>query len=167
MALKSETSEEKVIRYLSRAVEFIVVIAMAVVVAVVTTEVVMRYIFLHSLIITEELSRYLMVWIVFLGSALVIKDGEHIRISVFVNRLSPERRPIAELISHLFVLAFLAVVIVEGTRILPRVIDQYTTTLEISIFWFYLAIPCGSALMALFLLRKVRRLLTKGFADQG
>jgi C4-dicarboxylate transporter DctQ subunit len=59
------------LRLLSRLVESLIILGASTIVAIVTTEVVLRYLFSHSLIFTEELSRYLMVWIVFLGSSTV------------------------------------------------------------------------------------------------
>jgi len=69
-------------RFLSRLVEGFVIIGATVLVTIVTIEVGLRYIFGYSLIFTEEFSRYLMVWIVFVGSALAVKDSSHISINV-------------------------------------------------------------------------------------
>ena len=73
-------------RLLSRAVEGLIFLGATTIVTIVTTEVVLRYVFMHSLIFTEELSRYLMVWIVFLGSVLAVRDGAHIHINFLTKR---------------------------------------------------------------------------------
>lgn len=143
-------------RLLVRAIEGLVVIIASVVVAVVSVEVVLRYVFGVSLIVTEELSRYLMVWIVFLGAALAIHDDTHIRITAFTDRLPGRANALVELTARLLVLGFSILILVEGVRILPEQLQQQTTTLRVSIFWFYVAIPVGSALMALFLMPKIR-----------
>ena len=139
-------------RLLTRLVESLVILVAATIVAIVTTEVTLRYLFSHSMIFTEELSRYLMVWIVFLGSALAIRDGSHIRIQILVNRLGPRLQQIVKLAAYALIIAFLIFITVEGLKILPRQLQQMCITIDISLFYFYLAIPVGSILMIIFLL---------------
>lgn len=148
-------------RILSRLIEIAIIIGAAFIVAMVTSEVVLRYVFKHSLIFTEELSRYLMVWIVFLGSALAVRDKAHIRINILTKRLNPAQRKVADLLAYVLVLFFLLVVAVEGFRILPSQLQQMCTTFDLSLFYFYLAIPAGCLLMMIYLLPVIRETLTK------
>jgi TRAP-type transport system small permease protein len=157
-------------RLLVRVIEALVVVIATVIVSVVSIEVVLRYLFGISLILTEELSRYLMVWLVFLGAALAVNDDAHIRITFFTDRLPGGVRSFFQLTARLLVLCFSAIIIVQGVKILPAQLQQQTTTLPVSIFWFYLAIPCGSALMTLFLVPKIGsciRELGKKTAGEG
>ena len=146
-------------RLLSRLIESLVVLIAGIIVAIVTAEVTLRYLFSHSLIFTEELSRYLMVWIVFLGSALAIRDGSHIHIQILVKRLSARMQQIVKLAAYALIIAFLVFITVEGLKILPRQLQQMCITIDISLFYFYLAIPVGSILMIIFLLPIIRQTL--------
>ena len=139
-------------RLLSRAVEGLIILGATTIVSVVTTEVVLRYLFKHSLIFTEELSRYLMVWIVFLGSALAVRDGSHIHINFLTKRFDPRIRAWFRLSAHILTILFLVFIVVEGIKILPQQLYQMCITINISLFYFYLAIPVGSILMIIFLL---------------
>jgi C4-dicarboxylate transporter DctQ subunit len=144
------------LRLLSRFVEGLVILGATVIVTIVTIEVVLRYIFGLSLIFTEELARYLMVWIVFLGGALAVKDDSHIRINVLVQRLSPRLGQLVRITAHGLTMLLLVVLTVEGTKILPRQLDQMCITIDTSMFYFYLAIPVGSILMIIFILPRIR-----------
>jgi C4-dicarboxylate transporter DctQ subunit len=144
------------LRLLSRFVEGLVILGATVIVTIVTIEVVLRYIFGLSLIFTEELARYLMVWIVFLGGALAVKDDSHIRINVLVQRLSPRLGQLVRITAHGLTMLLLVVLTVEGTKILPRQLDQMCITIDTSMFYFYLAIPVGSILMIIFMLPRIR-----------
>ena len=146
-------------RLLSRLVESLVILLAGIIVAIVTAEVTLRYLFSHSMIFTEELSRYLMVWIVFLGSALAIRDGSHIHIQILVKRLGPRMQQNVKLASYALIIAFLVFITVEGLKILPRQLQQMCITIDISLFYFYLAIPVGSILMIIFLLPIIRQTL--------
>jgi C4-dicarboxylate transporter DctQ subunit len=146
-------------RLLSRLVESLVILIAAIIVTIVTAEVALRYLFSHSMIFTEELSRYLMVWIVFLGSALAIRDGSHIHIQILVKRLDSRMQQIVKLAAYALIIAFLVFITVEGLKILPRQLQQMCITIDISLFYFYLAIPVGSILMIIFLLPIIRQTL--------
>ena len=152
------------LRVLSRLIEIAIIIGAAFIVTIVTTEVVLRYVFKHSLIFTEELARYLMVWIVFLGSALAIRDEAHIRINVLVKRLNPKLKKVAHLFAHGLVMLFLVIVAIEGFRILPAQLRQMCITIDISMFYFYLAIPVGAVLMIVYLLPAIKTTLAEKIA---
>ncbi|NVM26407.1 MAG: TRAP transporter small permease [Desulfobacterales bacterium] len=149
------------LRLLSRLVEGLIILCAATIVAVVTIEVVLRYIFGLSLIFTEELARYLMVWIVFLGGALAVKDDSHIRINLLVNRLSPGLRQLVRVSAQGLTMIFLVLLTIEGLKILPRQLDQMCITIDTSMFYFYLAIPVGSILMIVFLMPRIRDAISR------
>ncbi len=132
---------------LVRAVEALVLLGMTVVTTVVVTEVILRYAAGRSLIITEELSRYGMIWVALLASVLVLREEGHIA-SGATGWLGPRGERIARLVAELLSLLFLLVLAVAGLQVLPAQLDQGTLTLGVTIFWFYLALPVGALLMA-------------------
>lgn len=139
-------------RTLSRIVEALLILGSVIIVSTVTVEVVLRYIFGQSLIFTEELSRYLMVWIIFLGSAIAIRDGSHIKITALVKYFSPKIQQVLSIIAYTLTTVFLVIISIEGIKILPQQLYQMCITMDISLFYFYLAIPTGSVLMIIFLI---------------
>ncbi|NIS78979.1 MAG: TRAP transporter small permease subunit [Anaerolineales bacterium] len=148
-------------RLLSRLVEGLIILCASVIVTIVTIEVVLRYVFSLSLIFTEELARYLMVWIVFLGGAIAVRDDSHIRINILTKRIRPRLRVLARLIAHGLSVFLLVVLSMEGIKILGRQLDQMCITINISMFYFYLAIPVGSILMIIFILPKIRDAISR------
>ena len=65
-----------------------------------------RDIFVISSMWTEELARFLFVWIVFLGAATLIEGNEHIRIAILIDRLPLVVSRIIRVVSNLLILAF-------------------------------------------------------------
>jgi TRAP-type C4-dicarboxylate transport system permease small subunit len=147
-------------RSLVRAIEVAVMAAMAVVSVVVMVEVILRYTLGETLVVTEELSRYLMVWIAFLGAVLLMRERGHIAAEGLGGWFGPVGRRVIAVVADLLSLVFLLTLTWAGLQTLPGQLDQYLTTINIPIFWFYLAIPVGSGLMAVVI---VARLL--GFED--
>jgi TRAP-type transport system small permease protein len=147
-------------RSLVRAIEVAVLAAMGVVSVVVIVEVILRYTLGETLVVTEELSRYLMVWVAFLGSVLLMRERGHITAEGLGGWFGPLGRRVIAVVADLLSLVFLLTLTWAGLQTLPGQLDQNLTTINIPIFWFYLAIPVGCGLMALVI---VARLL--GFDD--
>jgi len=142
-------------RILNRTLQVLTILLLSVVTVMVPIEVFLRYLFGKSLYITEEFTRYLMVWVVFLASSLALREDAHISIGILVNRFRGRWRSWLNLIAHALLIIFLIFLMVEGIVILPFQIDQIIPSMGIPIFWFYLAIPVGSGLMILNLLPKL------------
>lgn len=133
---------------LLRIIEWLVIGIMAVVAAIVFGEVVARGLFGRSLIVTDELSRYLMIWIVLLGGVLLVRDNGHIRVDIVVDNISPRVGWVMRVLSDVLSLAFLATLTVVSVVVVQEMDTQHTITLGVSMAWFYAALPVGAALMA-------------------
>jgi hypothetical protein len=72
---------------LVRLNRWVVIALMAVMAVLVFANVVSRYLFNFSIIWVEELTRYMMVWVGFIGSGLVLRFGAHIAVDVFQDLL--------------------------------------------------------------------------------
>ncbi len=112
--------------------------------AVVSRFLLSRYV---SLYWAEEVIRYSFIWSVFLVSPLVIRRGANLELDIFLQRMSaPARRAVA-IFNGVVILAFLAVLIVQGARMVRVNMEQLSSALEISMAWIYLAVPIGGCLM--------------------
>ena len=137
------------VRGATRIIEGLTLVGISVVSATVAVEVILRYGLASSLIFTEELTRYTMVWVAFLGSVLALRDGAHVATGGLGDRFGPAVGRAAAVLADALGVLFLLVLAWAGVTTLPAQLDQQTTTLGVSIFWFYLAIPVGAVLMAL------------------
>lgn len=144
-----------VLDMVNRATKGVTILFLSVVTVMVAIEVFLRYCLGKSLYVTEELTRYLMVWVVFLASSLAVRDNSHVSIEIIANLFKGRARAWYNLIAQLFFLTFLAFLILEGVVALSFQMEQIIPTLNIAIFWFYLAIPVGGALMILNLLPRL------------
>lgn len=140
---------------LVRGIELVVILLMGVITGVVIGETVMRGAFGVSLIVTDELSRYLMVWTALLAAALLVHEDGHIRIALLPDALGPLAGRIVYAVSQLVVIAFLVAVIVGSVLIMPSISRQNTVTLGLSMTWFYVALPVSSGLMVVFAMRNM------------
>lgn len=129
-------------------------LGMAVVATAVVAEVILRYVAGRSLIFTEELSRYGMIWVALLAAVLVMREDGHIA-SGATGSLGPRAQRVVRVVAELLSLSFLLVLGVAGLQVLPAQLDQETLTLGVTIFWFYLALPVSAFLMALMIVARL------------
>lgn len=140
---------EAVVRKLLKAVEAIVICMMAAVVFIVTAEIALRGVFGFSMIVTEELSRYLMIWVAMMAIALVAADDGHMRITLVSDVVPPRVGLVLGVVSDIVVIAFLSALVYASAVVLPRMASQGTVTLGLNMAVVYAAMPTGGALMLL------------------
>lgn len=126
-----------------------VVVLMLALTATITFEVFFRYFLKMPLIGTEELARYIMIWLTFVGSSIALRQKAHIGM-VFLLRFLPEQiKKIMIYIIQSLILIFLAYLIWWGWLHAVHVKVQFSPALRISMFWPFLSIPIGGFLMFL------------------
>jgi TRAP-type C4-dicarboxylate transport system permease small subunit len=140
---------------LTKIVRFLVISLTSLFTFIIILEVFLRYVIGISLSFSDELSRYLMIWVIFLASSLAIKEGSHMSIELFVGRFKGKARVWLNLGAQMILLTFLIFLLIESVIVLSNQMGQMIPTLGISIFWFYLALPVGAILMILYLLPAV------------
>ena len=111
--------------------------------------VVLRYVFLAPISWAEELSLYLLVWIVFVGGSVAVRTRGHIAVDLLPRILSPKNRRRLTLVIGVTVLMFLAVFFYFSAEHTLRVAagGQVTPIMLAPMWLTYLAMPVGSALM--------------------
>ncbi|MES1924925.1 TRAP transporter small permease [Salinisphaera sp. T31B1] len=119
-------------------------------IALLGTNVFMRYALGSPLFSTAEISHLLMVWLSFIGLAVAAAERRHMAMDL-VDTLLPVRpaRGLSIVIS-LVVLATCVYIVYSGIRLALFNQSLYSEQLQISYAWFYGAIPVGFACYALF-----------------
>ena len=153
---------DRLVRDINRALEFSLCglgLALALTAAL---QVFCRYLLNYSLFWSEELARFLLVWLTFLGAAVAYQRGSHAAVDFVYKRLSPPYRRGAGVLVHLAALAFFLILVIHGTRFAYFVRLQVSPALGLPKWIPLTVIPLSGALMALsalaFLGREIRGL---------
>jgi len=131
---------------------------------IVVLQVFSRYLLNYSFVWAEELVRYLMIWMVMIGAALVQSINDHIRIDYFPMLAGPRVRRAMETIFRLCTLVFIIILTVKGIKIayFNRLFES--SGLRISMLWPNLALPLGGILIGAYtgkaLVQDFHRMLT-------
>lgn len=96
------------------AVDLILAIILGVIVIVMFAQVIFRYAFNNSLTWSEEIVRFLFIWLTFLGSSILIKDKWHIGVDFFVDLFPSYWKKRIQLIDTLFTVSFLVFLSITG-----------------------------------------------------
>lgn len=112
-------------------------------------QIVFRYVLSSPLVWTEELARYLYIWACYLGAPVALRRGNHIVITVVVDRLPPQvARPVTFGIEAV-ALFFLLQLAIQGAVLALRSHTVMAITLPIPWSVIYLAAPVSAVLMIL------------------
>ena len=126
---------------------YAIVAFMAIMTASIFIQVIFRYVLNAPLSWTEEVSRYLMIWVCFLGSAMAVKRGEHIGVSFIRDRFPRKMQAVVGVVIGLAVLFFVGLSAYTGTIMTIQVVSQLTPATRISMAWAYASIPIGCLFM--------------------
>lgn len=125
----------------------LIVVLMVVMVGSIWAGVFFRYVLDNSLIWSEEVARYAMIWVSMLGGGLAFRKGAHVAVEFVTDRLPHRARLVLKIIGGGAILFFLVLLLWYGIDVTQRVSRQTTAALRISMFWPYVALPLGAALM--------------------
>jgi TRAP-type C4-dicarboxylate transport system permease small subunit len=102
---------------------------------------------------TEELARFLLIWVGLLGAALAFARKGHLGMDYVVGKLHPDARRWMRVVAWLVVLFFAWTVLCDGGwKLVQRTLEmgQETPALGIRKGWIYLAVPISGAFTILF-----------------
>ncbi len=136
-------------RWLARGEENLAALCMAGLLATLAAQVITRYLLNDPFAWTEEVSRYLYVYIVFLGSSVAVSDRSHVAIGFIVGALP---RPVQWAVSfaiNLLILFVLANLVWWGWVATVRQWTVPLMVLDIPYAWVYGIVPVIAALMTI------------------
>jgi TRAP-type C4-dicarboxylate transport system permease small subunit len=98
---------------------------------------------------TEELSRFLFIWMVMIGAMIGIREGTHFEVDVWPE-LGPRGNALLRIVSHLFVFIFALVFLYWGTQFVRFGWNQTSELAELPMIFIFLAWPIAGATWLLF-----------------
>ncbi len=157
---------KKFIDVYCRLIGYVIAAMLALMVVLVFGNVFMRYAFNSGLTLSEELSRWLFVWVTFLGAVIALRDNAHLGTDMLVGKLGPKGKRAMMGLSLLLML-FCLWLIFTGTYaqfMLNK--DSESPVMEVSMGWFYAGGMVFSSLGLPILLLDLYRLITGQIDDQ-
>ncbi|MER2493452.1 TRAP transporter small permease [Catenovulum sediminis] len=145
-------------RSLERLLGYLLILLVASIVAGVSWQVFSRYVLQAPSSVTEELARFLLIWIGLFGAAYAYRTGSHLGLDILTTRLKGSALKVAEVFINLAVLTFaIIVMLIGGISLVALTMDpaQTSASLEVQMGYVYLAVPASGALITLFALSNI------------
>ncbi len=139
-------------------VKKVVGIMMMFMVAIMCYQVVLRYAFQNSNIWSEEVTRYLFVYVSLLGSFIAIRRNSHLKVDFFVDLLKGNFKRYFTIITDIAVILFIIYLIPLSFNLCLSTMKNISPGLKMPMGYAYAAIPIGAVFM---LLGMIEQLLIK------
>ncbi|AMJ39752.1 TRAP transporter small permease [Anaerotignum propionicum] len=131
--------------------EFFIIPLMFLMSIIIGIQVVMRYVFQNSLVWSEELSRYMFIWLIYFAVSYTARREKHIRIDAAINLYPKKLRPYIEILSELIVLGFSVFIAVTAITVFHKITwsGQLSPAMRIPMQYVYAAPLVGFVLTAI------------------
>jgi TRAP-type transport system small permease protein len=124
--------------------------------------VVLRYVFNSGITWSEEMSRFLFVWMVFLGAVGALKDNMHLGVDIVVNALPVKLKKAAFVISNLLVLYVLWLLLVGSWRMTILNMNSSAPATGLPLSYLYgIGIVTSIAMAGILIKKLIEGLLSK------
>ena len=135
---------------LNKTLKVALAVLMTAMVFSVVWQVLSRYLFIVPAAWTEELARFLLIWIGMLGAAYAYRQGSHLGIDLLANKLDQAGRATLHRVVHIVCLLFAACVLLIGGWSLMSMtweLKQYSAAMGLPIAYVYAVIPASGLLI--------------------
>jgi|SRR5690625_3017504 len=120
-----------------------------------------RYFFHIPFVWSEELAIILMLWLTFLGTAVLMETDEHISIDFFIELFPSVAQHVIELLSEVFVFLFNIGLVYGGYLVVMGTRGSITPGMKISVAWHYGGVVVGGVLLVLVSIERLLRVIKK------
>jgi tripartite ATP-independent transporter DctM subunit len=130
-----------------RLLEILAGLLIGAITVLVTFQVFARYVLNDTPPWSEELCRYLFVWVSFLGACVAMRRAAHLGVDSLVVRLPAGVREVLRHAVTALVAVFVGLLVWQGAALVPAMAGQRSPSMGISLQWVFVAIPVAAGVM--------------------
>ena len=153
-------SLKKIDQYADKLIIAVFMLTMCVLIFI---QVISRYVFGDSITWTEEASRYMFIWLVYLSVGIGFRDNKHISIDVVIDLLPKMAQKILKQFVYLLILGFSILFVWEGYILVLQMemFGQTSANIQLPMWWVYASLPVGFVLACIRLVQASINLWTQ------
>jgi C4-dicarboxylate transporter DctQ subunit len=141
---------EKLSDFIDKVTLTIACVLLVIIAVIVNWGVFCRYVLFAPLPWSEQIPKYAMIWMGFLGASVGISRNRHIGFDILVSRLPSMIRKIIIFAGHFIILIFLVMMTIYGVTFAFAVgFSSKAPMLPIPMFYLFIAVPVGGVFMVL------------------
>ncbi len=141
---------QKITHIIDKTLAVVLIVLMSVMVLTVTWQVISRFILKAPSSYTEELARFLLIWIGLLGASYALRTKAHLGIDILPKYVSGLNRKVVLISVYILIIAFaFFIMIIGGYRLvdLTFTLDQTSAAMGVRMGYVYLVLPLSGLLM--------------------
>ncbi|WP_438862488.1 TRAP transporter small permease [Neptunicella sp.] len=154
---------KSLIHILDKILAFALIMAMSCILLAVSWQVISRYLLQDPSSVTEELSRFLLIWIGMLGAVYAYRQNAHLGLDLLVDKMTPAKQRITRIGIQLVVIIFSALVLLYGGAELVDLtieLKQISASLGINMGVVYAVLPVTGGMLILYALFNLSELIS-------
>ncbi len=148
---------DRVVQFVDHIGRILITAGVAIIACVMVAQVFFRYVLNSSLEWSEELCIYTLMYIVFIGAFMLVRNWEHISITVFVNMLPFKWKAITLIVAKFFCALFIIIGIYYGFEMVVQAAHRNSPSMGFSTRWVKFSIPLGISMMTIFIVNEIIR----------
>lgn len=141
---------------LTELIDYIVALIISAISILTITQVFLRYVMNSPLFWSEELTRYLIIWLTFLGAGLGVRHRGHITVEFLARMFPLSFQRILNFGLDILIISYLLILCWLGVKVMKVFMVFKSSALSIPQGYIFLAVPVGAAIM---IYHKVRQIL--------
>ncbi|GEN23649.1 TRAP transporter small permease [Halomonas cupida] len=102
-----------------------------------------RFVVGKPLFFSEEIARFAMIWLTFIGAGYAYRKGLLISVDIVLEYAGPRLATVMRVLIILCSLSFALILVHYGFNLVERVSHQIAPSTRVSMMWPYLAVPLG------------------------
>ena len=147
-------------RYFFKLLEFLVVILMVAMVAMVFGNVFLRYAFNSGITISDEMSRYCFIWLTYIGAMIAMREGGHLGVDTLIKHLSRGGKKICLFLSESLMLFCNGLFLLGTWKMHDLQVTNVSPVAGLSMIWVFGIGYVVSLVMGMMNIRVLYRLLS-------
>ena len=159
---------KKLDQAISKFEEALSVVIFLAMVFIVCWSVLCRYLFKISFLQGEELARFMMIYIVYIGTSIGVKTKSHIGVEVFVDMLPDGKRSYVKIFTEILCCLMFILLFALSLQMLMHLVQtkQMTTTTQIPTYFIFICIPLGFLMSIVHYINEIANLISKKVTER-
>ena len=143
---------DRLLSFISSITKYVMLVMATCIFFIVLFTVFSRYLFNYVASWSEEVPRYLLVWIGFLGAALAVRQKEHIGFDYVYSRLPDRLRRVLQFLLNLGIAYIGLIMLIYGIDFVQAFGGDWMESIPYKNNWFYISLPISGALIVLYVI---------------
>lgn len=143
---------------MKKIADHVLAVFLGLIVIIMFAQVLFRYTFNNSLSWTEEIAKFIFIWITFLGAALCFRDRMHLGVDFLVEKIPLKYKPFLEIFNTLVITIFNGIMIIIGFSWVINVSGTISPAVGLPLnIVFYAALPTSAAISFIYGIIQIKK----------